>query len=1120
VTFSGYGHLKLGSAATSLRLRILCMTSSRLWRFSVSGGAILACTFFAGCGGGSTGEDPPPPRLPDFVLNISPSSAAISQGSTSSAIQVSVQPVNGFSGGVQVTVTGMPSGVTANPPSPFVVQSGASTALLIGASATAITGAVSISVQGSSGSLTHSGSIALTVQNGTGTAVSRATYARTDSQSALDDPASEPYHRHMVYDAANHHLFIANRARNRVEILSTQDASHVGSVDAAGASSVDISGDGKTVWVGAVTEQIVAIDTASLQRSNSFPLTGIVPLPDTLFDRPEEVIALSSGKVLVRLRQANAAESLLALFDPANNSTSDLTSLAPQVFQQGAGVMARSADHGRVLVGSNDGSGNAMVLDGNAAVATGAKTIGSGSLRYAAGNSDGSRFAAVLAAGNSEQLLLLDTSLNTISTTSVSAVRGLVFSRDGQSIDVALTRSGFPAIAIFAATDLHSLGFAADIPIQGIASQPEESDETGLVFGLANRGVSFVDAAQFVTGSGTPAFAGNPAVTPSTGPNAGGTAVSISGQNLGANPVLHFGDQAAAVSSSSSTLIQAKSPASTTTGAVNVSAYFADGTIALAPDAFSYGAQILEILPNAGSSAGGDSVAIYGYGFGEDASKVGIKFGSAAGTIQKLEDVATLSASLGLDASYPFPLQRIMVTAPSGSAGKADVTVSVQSESATAKLAFQYLQSEQIFAKAGFYKFVLYDQKRQRVYLSNIDRVDVFDLGTEAFRSGILPPGGPPPNALIRQAALTPDASKLVVADFGAQNIYLIDPDTASGTAVGVGGVAGDANSGPVRVAATSAQTVFVGLAGYGGNTVGCSTCLQQMDLSSSPASVQTAPQPQVSALTSSPLLDASADGSAAFFSFASAPGQPVAGWSATAPGQFVTALTNIPIADMAAAPDGTLLASRVSDVVEIRDVNFSLQSVTAESELEGVPQRTSVPGIAVHPSGTLVYVPFLTGPAPVTAPFTGLEGGVDIFDAHTGRLRLRVILQEPIAMLSADTDGLHGKFLAIDENGQRIFVLTASGLTVVQLARVPLAIGSISPANAPSSGGATLTVRGSGFQSGVTAMIGGKSVAVTFVDMNTIRVITPAVGAGKYRVAITNSDGETTGLDAGFTAN
>jgi len=102
------------------------------------------------------------------------------------------------------------------------------------------------------------------------------------------------------------------------------------------------------------------------------------------------------------------------------------------------------------------------------------------------------------------------------------------------------------------------------------------------------------------------------------------------------------------------------------------------------------------------------------------------------------------------------------------------------------------------------------------------------------------------------------------------------------------------------------------------------------------------------------------------------------------------------------------------------------------------LPARALLSALTTGTSSLGAPPEFLTGPAPATAPFTGLQGGVDILDAHTGRLLLRVILPEPFAMLSADVDGLHGRFLAIDENGRRIFALTASGLTIVQLARVP----------------------------------------------------------------------------------
>ena len=103
---------------------------------------------------------------------------------------------------------------------------------------------------------------------------------------------------------------------------------------------------------------------------------------------------------------------------------------------------------------------------------------------------------------------------------------------------------------------------------------------------------------------------------------------------------------------------------------------------------------------------------------------------------------------------------------------------------------------------------------------------------------------------------------------------------------------------------------------------------------------------------------------------------------------------TNIPATDVAAAADGTLFATRNSGIVEIRDASLALRSVTATSELEHIPQRTEAPGVALHPSGALVYASFLTGPAPISAPFTGLQGGVDILDAHTGRLRTRIMLR------------------------------------------------------------------------------------------------------------------------------
>jgi DNA-binding beta-propeller fold protein YncE len=78
---------------------------------------------------------------------------------------------------------------------------------------------------------------------------------------------------------------------------------------------------------------------------------------------------------------------------------------------------------------------------------------------------------------------------------------------------------------------------------------------------------------------------------------------------------------------------------------------------------------------------------------------------------------------------------------------------------------------------------------------------NIYDLSAAAFHgTGLEPPGGPPPTAELRGLALTPDGTQLVVADFAAQNIYLLDPDNDAGTTVAVVGVTGFADSGPARV--------------------------------------------------------------------------------------------------------------------------------------------------------------------------------------------------------------------------------------------------------------------------------------------------------------------------------
>lgn len=398
--------------------------------------------------------------------------------------------------------------------------------------------------------------------------------------------------------------------------------------------------------------------------------------------------------------------------------------------------------------------------------------------------------------------------------------------------------------------------------------------------------------------------------------------------------------------------------------------------------------------------------------------------------------------------------------------------------------------------------------------------MDVFDLQQNLFISTIQPPGGPPPNAGLLGLALTPDGSQLVVADFGAQNVYLLDPVKGTGSTVFVGGVSGFTNSGPARVAATSVQTVFVSLSGEGGTSGACSTCLAQMNLSASPPTIQPAPQPEVTSLTGAPLLQSNAAGDQVFLAFASAPGGPLASWNASSPNHFVTSAANSSAIDLTTSTDGTTFALGANGTAEVHAPNFTISSIPALPELTQIPGRVSVPGMVLHPTGALLYQPFLTG-APGSL---GVQGGVDIFDAHSGALRLRIFLPQ---QFMTDVDGLHGSFLATDENGQRLFAITSSdgtaqnaALTIAQLAAVPLGIGTIQPSTVAATGGATVTIRGSGFVSGAGIAINAKAATVSFKDVNTLSVTVPALTPGPQRITITNPDGESVSLDAAITAN
>ena len=97
----------------------------------------------------------------DFSLSTSPSSQSVIQGNSNS-FTASVTSLGGFSGSTTFSVSGLPSGVTATFSPTSVIGSGSTTLNLV-AAATATTGAYTLTVTGTSGSLTHNSTTNLLV---------------------------------------------------------------------------------------------------------------------------------------------------------------------------------------------------------------------------------------------------------------------------------------------------------------------------------------------------------------------------------------------------------------------------------------------------------------------------------------------------------------------------------------------------------------------------------------------------------------------------------------------------------------------------------------------------------------------------------------------------------------------------------------------------------------------------------------------------------------------------------------------------------------------------------------------------------------------------------------------
>lgn len=125
---------------------------------------LVGSVVIAGCGGGSTSTTPPPPVLPaDFALSVSPAAVTQQVGEVGTPLSVAVAGLHGFSGSVSVSLSGLPSGTTSTPASPFTIAANATQDVTFTIPASTTVGDSNVTLSGTSGTLSHSTPLKLTV---------------------------------------------------------------------------------------------------------------------------------------------------------------------------------------------------------------------------------------------------------------------------------------------------------------------------------------------------------------------------------------------------------------------------------------------------------------------------------------------------------------------------------------------------------------------------------------------------------------------------------------------------------------------------------------------------------------------------------------------------------------------------------------------------------------------------------------------------------------------------------------------------------------------------------------------------------------------------------------------
>ena len=920
---------------------------------------------------------------------------------------------------------------------------------------------------------------------------SRTGYLRTD-----DTP------RAIIYDAAHQLIFSSDFLLNRVDVVSPSTRQIVKSIPVLDPGPLALTLDGSEVLVGSNTQQMTAISTTSLKVVQQWKL----PHVSGGSYGSKYLRALSNGTVAVQTLNVDGVTLQFAIWDPAKNT------MSPVALPPGVTACFVSGSATKMIVADCSSPSGVGVYDVQAGTFVSTITF-PGYVFGVAAAPDGSRF---LIFDQTNGINLYNAQLQLIApVTAGGYISGFIFSGDGSRIYAVgvVGDAGYPGLPVIFVSDGSTGAFISLAPALGtippdtqlspspFAETPFADDGTGLIFGSADHGIGFDDSTYsvnyYIFGfNTTPIF--DQFVTPTFGPVNAATPVSFpQGEGFGFIPDVWF----AGVHATGATLGQGgrltvNSPPLAQPGPVSVQVIEPDGTPIFNPLAFSYGPTPMFVSGDTATPAGGVETGIIGIGLPTDPSQIQVTVGGNPASV--LSATPTVIEGRYFPFSYPYPTVDVKITVPPGN-GNQDITLTTSAGSATLSKAIHYAQNVTDYKSPDTFQAVLLDRKRNQLYLSTGDHIDVFSLTTQQFLAPISPPALNGKKAFLGMA-MTPDGAELLATNFPDESVALVNPDQpATATAVQVVPPGTCGNPEPERIATTNTGKAFIEV--KSDQQAGCGPYIYELDLSTLQVTPESVPGFGIQ-FEGYPLAG-SGDGSKLLVGTTGLSGlQQVAIYDAASNTWAANGAVRDDIGMSAAVSiDGSVFSTGSG----LLDASADLVGYLAWQDVRQVDVSVCVPLEKIPDGGSLVYIPYPNFVDIVHVPHPSY---VDIFDVNHGVLVRRISLGEQIQQV---TDAM-----AIDSYGQTIYLITNAGLTVVRLGNAPLSIGHLVPSAGPA--GTKVTVHGSGFQNGTVVTGNGSQVATTFVDPNTLQAIIPSLIAGSVQITVSNPAGATYPLDNAFT--